>query len=105
MNGRLRDLDITVKEAFLRGARHCEGALRGGFRDFAGLETLRDWVALKKVMLDPYLERGVLRSGNLDGVDITDALGGGRMEIRDVTYLLGGLGAEQGRAYGGRLFG
>lgn len=105
MNGRLRDLDVTVKEAFLRGARHCERALRGGSRDFAGLGTLRDWLALKKVMLDPYLERRVLRSGNLDGVDITDALGRGEMEIRDATYLLGELGTEQGKAYGGRLFG
>lgn len=105
MNGRLRDLDVTVKKAFLRKTRYCEEALRGGFRDSARLETLSDWLGLKKVLLDPYLERRVLRSGNLDGVGITGALGGRVVEIRDVTHLLSRLGIEQGRAYGGRLFG
>ncbi|KUJ24339.1 uncharacterized protein LY89DRAFT_776474 [Mollisia scopiformis] len=69
MNGRLRDLDVVVKERFLRSVKLCERGLRGGFRDTAGLETLRDWVALRRVLLDPYLEKRLLRSGNLDAVD------------------------------------
>jgi len=106
MNGRLRDLEVVVKERFLRGAKHCEGALRGGFRDFAGLETLRDWVALKRVMLDPYLERRVLKSGNLDAVDAKDYdafADGGASKLKDATWMLGELGTEQSKAYGERV--
>lgn len=106
LNGRLRDLEVIVKERFLRGAKPCEGALKGGFRDFAGLETLRDWVALKRVILDPYLERRMLRSGNLERIDLTagdDLAVEDAVKLNDVTWMLGEFGVEQSKAYGERV--
>lgn len=107
LNGRLRELEVIVKEAFLRGLKQCEGGLKGVLRGFVGLETLRDWVALRKVMLDPYLERSVLRSGilNLDALGMIQGndLVEEAAKLNDVTWLLQELGGEQSKAYGDRM--
>lgn len=110
LNGRLRDLEIVVKRNFLSGVKHFEGGLNGGgYGDYEGYEMVRDWVALKRIMMDPYLERRMLRSGNLDAMDFK--IVGDRvvreeaLKFDDVTWMLWELGVEQSKAYGERIRG
>jgi hypothetical protein len=112
LNGRLRELEIIVKRGFVENAKHAEDAfkdLKGACEDFMGLDTLRDWWALKKIMLDPYLERRMLRSGNLDAMDVKVAgdkvVGEEALKFDDVTSMLGEPGVQQSKAYGERIRG
>jgi len=80
LNGRLRRVEVIVKEVFLKGLGNRE----------AGGEEFENWRTLRKLCSDPYLEKVVLRAGpldewveNVDGEDEVDI-----SRYKDVSKLL-----------------
>ncbi|KAL2063499.1 hypothetical protein VTL71DRAFT_5304 [Oculimacula yallundae] len=70
MNGRLRSLEVVVKEVFLKGRGRGDG--------------FENWKMLERLLRDPYLERVRLLAGRLEDEDDEGALEG----LKDVTELL-----------------
>lgn len=81
MNGRLRDLEVVVKQGFERDVR-------------AGGGLMENWRILRRLLTDPYLERVRLVTrgdeGGCAGHGMGDDANAGRglQEERDVTDLL-----------------
>lgn len=75
MNGRLRNLEVMVREGFLKGLGH------------GGGEGFENWARLKTLLTDPYLESAKLLAGTvMDGGG--EASGIVLTKLRDVTELL-----------------
>ncbi|EKD18209.1 hypothetical protein MBM_03981 [Drepanopeziza brunnea f. sp. 'multigermtubi' MB_m1] len=75
LNGRLRQLEVVVREGFLKGLAQGEG------------EGFENWKRLTVLLGDPYLERVKLLAGAVDE-GCGELSEGGLIHLRDVTELL-----------------
>lgn len=71
LNGRLRDLEIRIREGWVRGMKSGEG------------EEGRNWRCLRRLLRDPYLERSVLMAGPLERAEAYEVDGN---EVKQMAF-------------------
>jgi hypothetical protein len=67
MNGRLRDLEVRMRDVWLRDIKNGHMYMVEGNLEMMVGEQNANWESLMRLLRDPYLERAVLMAGPLGG--------------------------------------
>jgi hypothetical protein len=92
LNGRLRELEVVIRD------QSANYAFLGSLNDDSSKE-LQSWRMLRKLLMDPYLEKVTLKGGRFSVVSTgVEGMGGNVWDLEgceDISYLLGKAGDEQ----------
>jgi hypothetical protein len=92
LNGRLRELEVVIRD---QSVNH---AFLGSLNDDSSREH-QSWRMLRKLLMDPYLEKVTLKGGRFSVVSTGfEGMGGNVWDLEgceDLSYLLGKTGDEQ----------